>query len=242
MAWIEWWLAINKELLITEHLQSNIKGITEAAVESLHSHNNYHLSNRIFENAECLFLWVSVSPNTVGIFLAYQYQAVISEIPKKNLLNIFVASKLAFNPACRRVCVWWVADIVQFTHTSALNEEWFEDWLLHSDYLGLRYLVWMSGRDVAVVNIFECRKIIKRWTSMVGSGLRAEVLIVVIFQMLLRCNAAMTHLLTSNRRQSCFLFVFQYLMVKEALHERANLLEIAPHLSAPLPIMLPVYS
>lgn len=30
-------------------------------------------------------------------------------------------------------------------------------------------------------------------------------------------------------------------MVKEALHERANLLEIAPHLSAPLPIMLPVY-
>lgn len=30
-------------------------------------------------------------------------------------------------------------------------------------------------------------------------------------------------------------------MVKEALFERANLLEIAPHLSAPLPIMLPVY-
>ncbi|KAF4026456.1 hypothetical protein G4228_018513 [Cervus hanglu yarkandensis] len=30
-------------------------------------------------------------------------------------------------------------------------------------------------------------------------------------------------------------------MVKEALHERANLLEIAPHLSAPLPIMLPIY-
>ncbi|KAM3584844.1 uncharacterized protein V6R79_000594 [Siganus canaliculatus] len=34
----------------------------------------------------------------------------------------------------------------------------------------------------------------------------------------------------------------QYMMVKEALHERANLLEIAPHLSAPLPIMLPVYN
>uniref|UniRef100_A0A665U061 glycerol-3-phosphate dehydrogenase n=1 Tax=Echeneis naucrates TaxID=173247 RepID=A0A665U061_ECHNA len=33
----------------------------------------------------------------------------------------------------------------------------------------------------------------------------------------------------------------QYMMVKEALHERANLLEIAPHLSAPLPIMLPIY-
>uniref|UniRef100_A0A3B3RHL2 Glycerol-3-phosphate dehydrogenase, mitochondrial n=1 Tax=Paramormyrops kingsleyae TaxID=1676925 RepID=A0A3B3RHL2_9TELE len=33
----------------------------------------------------------------------------------------------------------------------------------------------------------------------------------------------------------------QYTMVKEALHERSNLLEIAPHLSAPLPIMLPVY-
>ncbi|XP_006020428.1 glycerol-3-phosphate dehydrogenase, mitochondrial isoform X3 [Alligator sinensis] len=33
----------------------------------------------------------------------------------------------------------------------------------------------------------------------------------------------------------------QYKMVKEALHERANLLEIAPHLSSPLPIMLPVY-
>ncbi|XP_054168347.1 glycerol-3-phosphate dehydrogenase, mitochondrial-like [Oppia nitens] len=33
----------------------------------------------------------------------------------------------------------------------------------------------------------------------------------------------------------------QYKMVKEALQERANLLEIAPHLSYPLPIMLPVY-
>ncbi|KAK0425857.1 hypothetical protein QR680_009430 [Steinernema hermaphroditum] len=33
----------------------------------------------------------------------------------------------------------------------------------------------------------------------------------------------------------------QYRMVKEALFERANLLEIAPHLSCPLPIMLPVY-
>ncbi|GMT28318.1 hypothetical protein PFISCL1PPCAC_19615 [Pristionchus fissidentatus] len=33
----------------------------------------------------------------------------------------------------------------------------------------------------------------------------------------------------------------QYRMVKEALFERANLLEIAPHLSTPLPIMLPVY-
>lgn len=33
----------------------------------------------------------------------------------------------------------------------------------------------------------------------------------------------------------------QYRMVKEALHERANLLDIAPHLSYPLPIMLPVY-
>ncbi|CAJ0946480.1 unnamed protein product, partial [Mesorhabditis belari] len=34
----------------------------------------------------------------------------------------------------------------------------------------------------------------------------------------------------------------QYRMVKEALFERANLLEIAPHLSCPLPIMLPVYN
>ena len=33
----------------------------------------------------------------------------------------------------------------------------------------------------------------------------------------------------------------QYQMVKEALHERGNLLAIAPHLSFPLPIMLPVY-
>lgn len=33
----------------------------------------------------------------------------------------------------------------------------------------------------------------------------------------------------------------QYRMVKEALHERANLLAIAPHLSYPLPIMLPLY-
>ncbi|XP_078142332.1 glycerol-3-phosphate dehydrogenase, mitochondrial-like [Centroberyx gerrardi] len=33
----------------------------------------------------------------------------------------------------------------------------------------------------------------------------------------------------------------QYTMVKEALHERSNLLAVAPHLSAPLPIMLPVY-
>jgi len=33
----------------------------------------------------------------------------------------------------------------------------------------------------------------------------------------------------------------QYKMVQEALHERKNLLDIAPHLSFPLPIMLPVY-
>lgn len=33
----------------------------------------------------------------------------------------------------------------------------------------------------------------------------------------------------------------QYKMVREALRERSNLLEIAPHLSAPLPIMLPIY-
>merc|ERR1712038_561032 len=33
----------------------------------------------------------------------------------------------------------------------------------------------------------------------------------------------------------------QYKMVKEALHERGNLLDIAPHLSFPLPIMLPIY-
>lgn len=33
----------------------------------------------------------------------------------------------------------------------------------------------------------------------------------------------------------------QYKMVREALRERANLIEIAPHLSAPLPIMLPIY-
>jgi glycerol-3-phosphate dehydrogenase len=33
----------------------------------------------------------------------------------------------------------------------------------------------------------------------------------------------------------------QYRMVREALEERANLLQIAPHLSQPLPIMLPVY-
>ena len=35
--------------------------------------------------------------------------------------------------------------------------------------------------------------------------------------------------------------VFQYRMVKEALSERANLIDIAPHLAYPLPIMLPVY-
>uniref|UniRef100_A0A1Y1KHC7 Glycerol-3-phosphate dehydrogenase n=2 Tax=Photinus pyralis TaxID=7054 RepID=A0A1Y1KHC7_PHOPY len=33
----------------------------------------------------------------------------------------------------------------------------------------------------------------------------------------------------------------QYRMVKEALHERANMLNSAPHLAHPLPIMLPVY-
>ncbi|XP_076452540.1 glycerol-3-phosphate dehydrogenase, mitochondrial-like [Babylonia areolata] len=33
----------------------------------------------------------------------------------------------------------------------------------------------------------------------------------------------------------------QYRMVKEALTERANLLDIAPHLATPFPIMLPVY-
>lgn len=36
-------------------------------------------------------------------------------------------------------------------------------------------------------------------------------------------------------------YVLQYRMVKEALGERANLIEIAPHLAYPLPIMLPVY-
>lgn len=35
--------------------------------------------------------------------------------------------------------------------------------------------------------------------------------------------------------------VDQYNMVKEALHERSNMLEVAPHLTHPLPIMLPVY-
>ena len=33
----------------------------------------------------------------------------------------------------------------------------------------------------------------------------------------------------------------QYRMVREALSERANLLDIAPHIARPLPIMLPVY-
>jgi glycerol-3-phosphate dehydrogenase len=33
----------------------------------------------------------------------------------------------------------------------------------------------------------------------------------------------------------------QYRMVKEALSERANLIQVAPHLAYPLPIMLPVY-
>lgn len=33
----------------------------------------------------------------------------------------------------------------------------------------------------------------------------------------------------------------QYRMVKEALHERASMLNQAPHLAHPLPIMLPVY-
>lgn len=34
----------------------------------------------------------------------------------------------------------------------------------------------------------------------------------------------------------------QYRMVKEALAERAFMLECAPHLTRPLPIMLPVYT
>lgn len=34
----------------------------------------------------------------------------------------------------------------------------------------------------------------------------------------------------------------QYKMVKEALHERASMLRSAPHLTRPLPIMLPVYT
>ena len=33
----------------------------------------------------------------------------------------------------------------------------------------------------------------------------------------------------------------QYNMVKEALSERANLIQVAPHLAYPLPIMLPIY-
>lgn len=36
--------------------------------------------------------------------------------------------------------------------------------------------------------------------------------------------------------------VEQYKMVKEALHERASMLNSAPHLAHPLPIMLPVYT
>lgn len=40
---------------------------------------------------------------------------------------------------------------------------------------------------------------------------------------------------------ACVGMSLQYKLVREALHERANLLEIAPHLSHPLPIMLPVY-
>lgn len=36
--------------------------------------------------------------------------------------------------------------------------------------------------------------------------------------------------------------VEQYRMVKEALNERANMLSSAPHLTRPLPIMLPVYT
>lgn len=35
--------------------------------------------------------------------------------------------------------------------------------------------------------------------------------------------------------------LFQYRMVKEALAERANLIQIAPHLAYPFPIMLPIY-
>lgn len=35
--------------------------------------------------------------------------------------------------------------------------------------------------------------------------------------------------------------VEQYRMVKEALHERASMLHSAPHLTHPIPIMLPVY-
>lgn len=35
--------------------------------------------------------------------------------------------------------------------------------------------------------------------------------------------------------------LFQYHLVKEALHERANVLESAPHIANPLPILLPVY-
>jgi glycerol-3-phosphate dehydrogenase len=33
----------------------------------------------------------------------------------------------------------------------------------------------------------------------------------------------------------------QWHLVSEALHERATLLRLAPHLSRPLPIMIPVY-
>jgi len=33
----------------------------------------------------------------------------------------------------------------------------------------------------------------------------------------------------------------QYKMVREALHERATVLKVAPHLSYQMPIMLPIY-
>ena len=55
------------------------------------------------------------------------------------------------------------------------------------------------------------------------------------------CATCTTTSHTNNTAVELFCVFEQYKLVREALRERAHLLQIAPHLSDPLPIMLPVY-
>ena len=72
-----------------------------------------------------------------------------------------------------------------------------------------------------------------RSTKLIHGGVRCRVLLYCV------CTVSVLYLYCRYLQKAIMqLDIEQYKMVKEALHERANLLEIAPHLSFPLPIML----
>ena len=83
-----------------------------------------------------------------------------------------------------------------------------------------------------------------RSTKLIHGGVRCRVLLycvctVSVLYLYCICTVSVLHLYCRYLQKAIMqLDIEQYKMVKEALHERANLLEIAPHLSFPLPIML----